>query len=237
MWYKEDDKVRGILNKFIKLFKGKTVNSNNAITWREAMPKINGAFQLKSDSKKVMGLIKNGKYNEIKSIVKPSGGIGGIVGLMPETTKSIMEESCMDLGLNETNRIELASIIAYGSIYSDRGESIVAEFLKKVEENNIELNFPKDLINYMENNPRKKKYNLKDIAETYIRYYTTKAKSKSQLQQFSELGIKKVKIKTCRDQRVCIKCKKQEDVNHLVSKAPLLPLCWGCRCFYRPIIK
>lgn len=231
--------MSNFLGNLIRSIKDKTSRpSNNPKTWREVMLKSNSAFWLKSDPKKVMGLIKNGKYNDIKSAVMPSGTSGGFIDLISKTTEGIMEESCRDLGIGETDRLELSSIIAYGSTYSQRSESIADDFIKKVEEKNIQLSFPKDLVEYMETNHRKKKYSLRDITGIYINYYITKEQSKAQLEKYKELGIKKVKILTCNDgARGCNKCKKHHNVNHLVSKVPLLPLCWGCRCIYRPIIK
>lgn len=154
-------------------------------------------------------------------------------------SKVIMNESCMDLGLDEVIRLKLSSMISVGHAYGFRPEGITDEFIKKTEELNIQLNFPKGLIKYMteHNTKTRRNYNLKEITRTYISYYITKATSKAQLEQYKELNIKRVKIKTCKDQRVCDKCKKHDDVSYLVSKVAVLPLCWGCRCIYRPEIK
>lgn len=92
--------------------------------------------------------------------------------LMPKITEGIMNESCKDLGLDEDIRIKLSLMISVGAAQGIRPEWIADEIIKKAEELNIQLNFPKGLIKYMtEHNPRKRKYNLKEITRTYIHTY------------------------------------------------------------------
>ncbi len=203
--------MRTFLNKVIQLLTNKSSTSNDKTrTWRDSAIKDNNSFVFNSDYDAVMKLIKNGEYNYISKVVLPEGMVKGVS--LGEIAKSIMEESCKDLGIiNETIRIELASIIAYGSIYSHRNEMIADNFVKKIlEENNIELNFPKSLIDYMENGFRKKKYTIKNIIEIYVRFYITKAESKAELESFKKMGIERIRIETCRDEKVCNKCKKHD---------------------------
>lgn len=197
----------------------------------------NNGLTLNSDKDKIIKLLIENKYIEIKNVIEQSGTKCGYVSQIPYITKLIMEESCNDLGLDEINRSYISSIIAYGAIYSHRSERIVTDIIKFIEDKKLEINFPIELIHYVKTNSRKKKNNLKDFLKIYINYYVTKAKSKSELNQFKLHGIKKIIIRTSEDIRVCDECKKHEEIVYPVDKVPLLPICWGCRCYYEPQIE
>ncbi len=72
----------------------------------------------------------------------------------------------------------------------------------------------------------------------YIGTFLTTLQS---IQEFKECNIKKFKVSSCKDERVCSICSEQDGKVHLVSdvcigqNAP--PFCKKCRCNIRPIFK
>lgn len=56
------------------------------------------------------------------------------------------------------------------------------------------------------------------------------------LEEFKKLGIKKVKIRSSQDQRVCSDCKKHAGKTYTINQLPKLPICRNCRCYYEPVI-
>ena len=67
-----------------------------------------------------------------------------------------------------------------------------------------------------------------------IIYLGTYVSTLQSLSEFASLGIKKYKISSCGDSKVCTKCKQHDGKRHLVSKAIIgknaPPLCEKCRC-------
>ena len=50
------------------------------------------------------------------------------------------------------------------------------------------------------------------------------------------LGIKRVRISTCQDERVCRACRKLEGKVFKIRRRMPLPACSQCRCGYSPLI-
>ena len=67
-----------------------------------------------------------------------------------------------------------------------------------------------------------------------IIYLGTYVSTLQSLAEFASLGIKKYKISSCGDSKVCAKCKQHDGKKHLVSKAIIgknaPPFCEKCRC-------
>ena len=65
-------------------------------------------------------------------------------------------------------------------------------------------------------------------------YLGTYASTLQSLAEFASAGIKKYKISSCSDSKVCVKCKQHDGKKHLVSKAVIgknaPPFCEKCRC-------
>ena len=107
----------------------------------------------------------------------------------------------------------------------------IADYIKERE---IDYPFPKDLLEYMRNERDTDK--IEDILEVFIRHKKNLNKDLLELNKAKKLGVKKVKIRTCQDARVCSACKKYANKTFSVNKAPKLPICWDCRCYYEPQI-
>ncbi len=84
------------------------------------------------------------------------------------------------------------------------------------------------------------KHGFSAPTEDHLIYIGTSLCTINSLKEFSSsTSIKKYKISTCGDERVCKICKKQNNKTYLLSEAIIgktaPPFCESCRCIIRPI--
>jgi len=108
----------------------------------------------------------------------------------------------------------------------------VLEIAAFIDDNGVDFPFPNELSNHMREN--RNNVRTADILEVYIRYQKNLVMEQETLVKARKLRVKKVKIRTCEDVRVCDVCKKHANKIYNIDKAPQIPLCWECRCYYEP---
>lgn len=174
-----------------------------------------------------------------KSRNKPSVQSGSRYGIKmdaPPLPRSM--KLCMHLGVSENTRKKLQKLIVDN--WTLRPESLVAEFLNIMSVHQLEPKFPSEIIRIVEGrykrNP-KPDVVTKEAAAIYIRHEMNRWKMHAELQRAKALGVKRVRIRTSEDQRVCQTCRSMDRQIYPIHKVPRLPGCWDCRCYYEPIIE
>lgn len=83
------------------------------------------------------------------------------------------------------------------------------------------------------------KHGFSAPTEDHMIYIGTYLYTISALKDFSSIAIKKYKVSTCGDERVCKLCKKQNRKTYLLADAVIgknaPPFCEKCRCMIHPI--
>lgn len=73
----------------------------------------------------------------------------------------------------------------------------------------------------------------------HLTYIHTLLTTMQTLRDFKDVNIKKYKVSSCKDQRVCSVCSKQDGKVHMVKNAVIgksaPPFCEKCRCIIMPI--
>ncbi len=137
---------------------------------------------------------------------------------------------------NLKNQKKLIDKMIFQEIHNSRGKRVsVKEIAELIDNSKINYPFPHDLVAFMDN--KYSDYTTKKILEIYIRHEKYKIINEADLNKAKKLGVKKVKIRTCQDSKVCNICKKHANKSYDINSAPQLPLCWECRCYYEPQIK
>lgn len=93
----------------------------------------------------------------------------------------------------------------------------------------------KSTINWLSQNE------FSNLSEKRIIYIGTFLNAMQSLQEFKEVNIKKFKVSSCGDEKVCSICSKQNGKIHMVSNACIgknvPPFCQQCRCIIHPVFK
>jgi len=131
----------------------------------------------------------------------------------------------------KTTKLESMIYNEISSMYHISKKS-VAPIAIYIRENDIDYEFPSDLVAYMKN--KYPGYTLEHILEVYIRYQKFRKRDISDLDRARELNLREVKIKTSEDSRICFNCEKHANKIYKIEEVPELPLYWGCRCYYEP---
>lgn len=156
-------------------------------------------------------------------------------GLGLHTKPSVSLKSvtlCHHLNVSDKTRKNLESFLVKNCL--SRSENLVDDFLQIAHMDTQELHFPEEISQILNSRRKRGSCTEKQITIVYIRHELNTLKAIKDLTKFRELGIKKVKIKSCKDQKTCSVCKKHDNKSYDLNSIPVLPLCWECRCYYEP---
>lgn len=137
---------------------------------------------------------------------------------------------CIHLTVTEATRKQLQYFLM--EHWSSRSERLVDEFLRIATKDNDDLQFPDELVQLLNSYRKRGTCSIKQIAAVYIRHELNVIARRNELERGKRLGIKKVKIRTSEDGRVCKTCKTVSRRTYNIDDVPSLPLCWECRCYY-----
>ena len=145
---------------------------------------------------------------------------------------------CVHLDTAEETRKKLENLLINN--WSARADNLLEEFFQICASDDVIPNFPKEIetivLDGYKGKPNQEALRKK-VATVYIRHELNVLKNSLELDQGKGVGVKKVKIRTCEDGRVCSACRKHSKKTYSLEKAPQLPLCWECRCYYELVIK
>lgn len=144
---------------------------------------------------------------------------------------------CAHLNVTEKTRLKLENLLMEN--WNSRSENLLEDFFNICSSDNVNPIFPGEIrelvLNRYKRAPNEESLRKK-VATIYMRHEL------NVLRSFLELAdcngkVKRVKIRTSEDGLVCPTCRKHANKTHSLEKAPVLPLCWECRCYYEPVIK
>ncbi len=179
--------------------------------------------------------IRKGSYNELKRKLCPNKNEHcGTEDTFVETIEFLMKHGFEGFGLNEEIRLDMSSFVAARAIHhSSRGYSTCTEdisnYLRSIHIEFKALKLPVSLEKYVKENEIESHGEIYDI---YIQFIIGRARAIAELNDYKRLGYSRIRIGTAEDARTCQECRSKRNKVYSISKAPLLPLCWDCRCFY-----
>jgi len=145
---------------------------------------------------------------------------------------------CVHLNTAEETRKKLENLLINN--WSARADNLLEEFFQICSSDDVIPNFPKEIETIVLDGYKKKPNQesiKKKVATIYIRHELNVLKNSLELDKGRMVDVKKVKIRTCEDGRVCPACRKHSKKTYNLEKAPKLPLCWECRCYYELVIR
>jgi hypothetical protein len=180
-------------------------------------------------------LIRRGSYDELKKKLYPNKNEHwGTEDTFFDTIDFLMKHGFEEFGLSEDVRENISSFVARRAVdYSSRGYSTckkdISNYLSSLNIELKTLKLPPSLENYTKENEIE---DYDEIYNIYIQFIIYRAIAIAELNNYKRLGFKKIKISVVKDARTCSDCLSKGNKAYSVTKAPLLPLCWGCRCCY-----
>lgn len=153
----------------------------------------------------------------------------------PKLTKKECPKLCPDLNVPEKTRKKLEKLLIDES--SSRSGALVDDFFLIAEEDGVSLQFPQEIYDILNSRRKRGTCTEKQVASVYIRHEEEKLRTVSDMKKFKKMRITHVVIRTAEDQRVCPICQKHSKKKYRIDEAPVIPMCWECRCYYEPVIK
>jgi hypothetical protein len=186
---------------------------------------------------RIIDLIRKGSYNVLRAKLYPNRNEHwSTEDTLCETIDYVMKHCFEGFVVTEEIRRNMASFVAAHSVdYSSRSYSRCTEgissYLSSLDSRFSALSLPASLGKYAKENEIE---GQDEILTVYIEFIINRARAIAELNQYRGLGIQRVRI----DALACPVCRgTATDKVYNISKAPLLPLNWDCRCAYESVLR
>ncbi len=159
----------------------------------------------------------------------------GIKADIPDFPKDL--QLVTHLNVSEKSREKLQAFII--KHWNERPEHLVDGFLNIAVFDKVEIHFPDEIEKIARSRYKREPSPdslRKKIAAIYIGHEKNVWLDQEKLKRAQDIGCKRVKIRTSEDARVCLAYRKHANKIYSISKAPKLPACLDCRCYYEPQI-
>jgi hypothetical protein len=185
---------------------------------------------------RILDLIRKGSYDVLRAKLYPNRNEHwSTEDTFSETIDFVMKHGFEGFGVTEEIRRNLAAFVAADSVdYSSRGHARCIEgisgYLRSLGSGAQPFKLPASLQKYANDNEIE---GQDEVLAVYVQFIIDRAQATAELSEYRTLGIKKVRI----DAAACPECGRSGiDKVYNISRAPLLPLSWGCRCIYLSVL-